>query len=150
MVRKGKDEALFFCCWILNKVAYETNNHLTDVINSIKPEFLKRLYDYSDVFHCENPDRMSYEIIERNQLTEGNFIRNDPPSWTEICYVHHNLVYDLHAEKFYGDKDILEVFKLVLNHPIGQALENYRNCLYWQSPECIYECYVHNDLHIMD
>lgn len=150
MVRKGKDDALFFCCWILNKVAYETNNHLDNVVNNLKPGFLKRLYDYSDVFHCENPDRMSYEIIERNGLVEGDFIRQNPPSWTEICYVYHNLVYDLHAERFYGDKDILEVFKLVLNHPIGQALENYRNCLYWQSAECIYECYVQNDLHVMD
>lgn len=150
MVRTGHDDSLFFCCWILNKVAYDTNNHLTDVVNGLKPRFLKRLYDYSDVFCCENPDALAEEIVIRNNIPVGKFERKNAPPWTEICYVYHNLIYDLHAEKFYEDSDILAVMQLVVNHPIGKALEVYRNCLYWQSAECIYECYIANDLTVMD
>ena len=149
MIRKGRDNSLFFVCWITTKVAFETKNRCVDVINNIDSEFLERLYDYADVFHCENPDKLSYEILKRSKIVEGKFDRDSKLTYSGIGSVFHNLIYDLCQSKFYADKDVLEVLKLVYNHPIGIEIENYRNCLYWQSPECIYECYIANDLSVM-
>lgn len=149
MIRKGRDNDLFFVCWIVAKVAFETNNRCVDVVNSIDVDFLDRLYEYADVFHCENPDRMSYEILARSNLKNGDFFREEKVKFQGIAGVFHNLIYDLNAEGFYKGKDIMEIFRIVYNHPIGIEIENYRNCLYWQSPECVYECYVNNDLNVM-
>lgn len=146
------DENLYYCCWILGRVAYATNNTFCDVVNDVSNDYLRMLYSAADVFHCENPDKMVNEIIEENGIENGNFIRDEEsPKSTPLSKVYIRLVYRLFIEKFYGDdKDALDVLRLVVNHPIGKLIEDYRNCLYWQSPECIYCCYVDNSLDAMD
>lgn len=99
-----------------------------------------------------NPDKVEEEIISEFKINKGNFNRGkEDPSWDIFCRAVVGLIYELHDRKFYGeDVGVLKILKKIANHPIGKALEDYYNCLYWQCSECIYDCYVANDLSAMD
>lgn len=150
MLKPRRYDDMFYCCWILTKVAYQTNNFLVDVVNKIDPDYLQGLYAYADVNHCENPDKIADEIIEDNQIPNGNFVREGVPTWSIFSKVFYRLIRDLYDAKFYPGKSLVELIVIVMNHPIGKAIDDYGTCLYWQSPECIFQCYINNDLDIMD
>lgn len=148
MIRKGFDNSTKFVCWIIARTAFHTNNTCKDVLNKAGKEYVRNLYNFADILHCENPDKIMNEIIEECNITNGNFIRPEKPDFNPLSKVFMRLIVDLRDEG-YG-YDLVDIMFEVYNNPIGIEIENYSNCLYWQSPECIFECYVGQSLDIMD
>ena len=64
---------LFYVCSIIEYIARSTKNHRSTVVDALGRERLQHLYDLADVYHSDNPDRVSGDLIEECAIEEGNF-----------------------------------------------------------------------------
>ena len=131
---------LFFVCSMIEKVSRESKQKQSFVINKIGKENINRLYRYADVFHCENPDKISYELIENNNVEIGNYdkisrCKYKIPTYWEIGEIYARLIINVNKE------DIIDTLFEVYNSWIEEIMDNYNSSFYYESPEYHLACY---------
>lgn len=131
---------LFFVCSMIEKVSRESKQKQSYVINKIGKENINRLYRYADVFHCENPDKISYELIENNNIEMGTYdkisrCKYKIPTYWEIGEIYARLIINVNKE------DIIDTLFEVYNSWIEEIMDNYNSSFYYESPEYHLACY---------
>jgi hypothetical protein len=131
---------LFFVCSMIEKVSRESKQKQSYVINKIGKENINRLYRYADVFHCENPDKISYELIENNNIEIGTYdkilrCKYKIPTYWEIGEIYARLIINVNKE------DIIDTLFEVYNSWIEEIMDNYNSSFYYESPEYHLACY---------
>ena len=131
---------LFFVCSMIEKVSRESKQKQSYVINKIGKENINRLYRYADVFHCENPDKISYEFIENNNIKIGTYdkilrCKYKIPTYWEIGEIYARLIINVNKE------DIIDILFEVYNSWIEEIMDNYNSSFYYESPEYHLACY---------
>jgi hypothetical protein len=131
---------LFFVCSMIEKVSRESKQKQSYVINKIGKENINRLYRYADVFHCENPDKISYELIENNNIEIGTYdkilrCKYKIPIYWEIGEIYARLIINVNKE------DIIDTLFEVYNSWIEEIMDNYNSSFYYESPEYHLACY---------
>ena len=131
---------LFFVCSMIEKVSRESKQKQSDVINKIGKENINRLYRYADVFHCENPDKISYELIENNNIEIGTYdkilrCKYKIPTYWEIGEIYARLIINVNKE------NIIDTLFEVYNSWIEEIMDNYSSSFYYESPEYHLACY---------
>lgn len=136
---------LFFVCSMIEKVSRESKQKQSYVINKIGKENIKRLYRYADVFHCENPDKISYELIEDNKIDVGTYdkilrCKYKIPTYWEIGEIYARLIINVNKE------DIIDTLFEVYNSWIEEIIDNYNSSFYYESPEYQLACYKEGEV----
>ena len=131
---------LFFVCSMIEKVSRESKQKQSYVVNKIGKEKINRLYRYADVFHCENPDKISYELIENNNIEIGTYdkisrCKYKIPTYWEIGEIYARLIINVNKE------DIIDTLFEVYNSWIEEIMDNYNSSFYYESPEYHLACY---------
>lgn len=131
---------LFFVCSMIEKVSRESKQKQSYVINKIGKENINRLYRYADVFHCENPDKISYELIENNNIEMGTYdkisrCKYKIPTYWEIGEIYARLIINVNKE------DVIDTLFEVYNSWIEEIMDNYNSSFYYESPEYHLACY---------
>lgn len=131
---------LFFVCSMIEKVARESKQKQSYIINTVGKDNIRRLYKYADVFHCENPDKVSYEIIEKNNIEMGNYdkiscLKYKIPTYWEIGEIYSRLIINVNKN------DIIDTLFEVYNSWIEKIMDNYNSSFYYESPEYHVACY---------
>lgn len=131
---------LFFVCSMIEKVSRESKQKQSYVINKIGKENINRLYRYADVFHCENPDKISYELIEKSNIEIGTYdkilrCKYKIPTYWEIGEIYARLIINVKKE------DIIDTLFEVYNSWIEEIMDNYNSSFYYESPEYHLACY---------
>lgn len=131
---------LFFVCSMIEKVSRESKQKQSYLINKIGKDNIKRLYKYADVFHCENPDKISYELISNNEIDMGTYdkishCRYKVPSYWEIGEIYARLIININKD------DMIDTLFEVYNSWIEKAMDNYNSSFYYESPEYHIACY---------
>lgn len=131
---------LFFVCSMIEKVSRESKQKQSYVINKIGKENINRLYRYADVFHCENPDKISYELIENNNIEIGTYdkilrCKYKIPTYWEIGEIYARLIINVNKE------NIIDTLFEVYNSWIEEIMDNYNSSFYYESPEYHLACY---------
>lgn len=131
---------LFFVCSIIEKTARECKQKQSYVINKIGKDNIKRLYTYADVFHCENPDKVTYELIEKNNIEVGDYDKISRciykiPTYWEIGEIYARLIMNV------DNGDIINTLFEVYNSWIEEIMDNYNSSFYYESPEYHLACY---------
>ena len=58
-----KQNDLFFVCSLIEYVARKTKNERKIIVNALGHTGLEHFYDLAEVYHCENIDKVTSEII---------------------------------------------------------------------------------------
>ena len=109
-----KDNDLFFTCSLIDYIARKTKNIRSDVVNQLGKERLEKLYDLTDVYHCDNIDRVSDDFIEEAQIRTGTFdnvgeCKYSIPSHWDIGKVYKRLIKQ--AAEYENPSYIFESYK---------------------------------------
>ena len=98
---------------------------------------------YADVFHCEPIEKTADDFITNLNIPTGSFDNvsscryNVPDYWT-IGEVYERLIEDVPGD----DTDhLIDILIEVYTSWIDDAISNYNTDFYYQSRECIFECY---------
>ena len=66
------DNDLFYLCSLIEYIARKTHNTKEYVVNKIGKDFLKKIYTLAEVYHSENIDKVSDEIINKCNIENAN------------------------------------------------------------------------------
>ena len=132
---------LFFVCSFIEYIARKTNNKKSYIVKKIGKELLQKIYNLAEVYHSENIDKVSDEIINECNIENGNYkidnCKNRVQSYFEIGDVYERLIKQLSGSK----EDYIDNLIKVLTSWIITKIDNYDSSMYYENPSYIYECY---------
>ena len=135
------DNDLFYLCSLIEYIARKTHNTKEYVVNKIGKDFLKKIYTLAEVYHSENIEKISDEIINKCNIGNGNYkienCKNRVPSYFEIGAVYERLIKQISGSK----EDYIDNLIKVLTSWIITKIDNYDSSMYYENPSYIYECY---------
>ena len=140
------DNDLFYLCSLIEYIARKTHNTKEYVVNKIGKDFLVKIYNLAEVYHSENIDKVSDEIINECNIENGNYkidnCKSRVPSYFEIGAVYERLIKQISGSK----EDYIDNLIKVLTSWIITKIDNYDSSMYYENPSYIYESYRENKM----
>ena len=62
---------LFYTCSLIEFVGRKMKRTRREVVDFFGNDVLERIYEYSDIFHCEPIEKVAAEFLEEVHMTEG-------------------------------------------------------------------------------
>ena len=138
---KKNNNALFYTCSLIEYIGRECKQTRRDVVRVLGRETIERIYEYSDVFHCEPIEKVAFEFIERCQIEKGKFDNVAKACYEIPDYWTMGEVYERLIEDVGQDETIIDTLLEVYQSWIDESLSNYNLPIYYQSREYIAACY---------
>ena len=138
-----RDNDLFYLCSLIEYIGRKTKNYRSTVVNLLGKNELTHIWDYADVYHSENIDKVSDELIEKHHLEEGYFDNvaqcnyNVPTHW-DIGKVYHRLILDVARAT---DSDVIDTLMVVYNSWITRKIDDYNSSMYYENPGYLFQSY---------
>ena len=138
-----KSNDLFYTCSLIEYIARKTKNKPSVITELIGRERIRHIYEYADVFHCDNIDRVSDDLITEFSIPTGRFdnvaeCRYSVPTHWDIGKVYKRLIL-VDAEK--SGKDIITVLTEVYSSKMVDLIEDYNSSFYYDNPGEIFWTY---------
>ena len=140
MGEKQSENDLFYVCSLLEYIARKTNNKKKYIVEHIGKERINKLFNLAEIYHSENIDKVSDEIIKVSNIEKGNYKLNlieDKPTFWDIGRVYQRLIIMIDDNKETFINNLLKV----MNSWIIEKIDDYKSNLYYENPGYIYECY---------
>ena len=146
--KKAND--LFFTCSLIEYIARKTKNKPSDIVNYLGETTLRKIYDLADIYHSDNIDRVSDDLIESCRIQIGHFdnvakCRYSVPSHWDIGKVYKRLILSAAAK---NHSDIIKALIDVYNSFISDLIEDYNSSFYYENPQTIFFTYINNSVNI--
>lgn len=146
---KKKYNDIFFVCSLIEYIGRRTKNHRNVIVNALGKDKLQHLYKLADVYHSENMEKVSDELIRDHQIQEGVFDNVAEgkyliPSYWDIGKVYKRLIIDI-CEK--QNKKPIETLIEVYNSWLSRKIEDFNSSLYYENPDYLYESYIKGDVY---
>ena len=137
------DNDLFFTCALIDYIARKTKNTRTDVVNRLGKEQISKIFELAGIYHCDNPERVCDDFIERAHIETGSFDNIADcgyavPSYWDIGKVYKRLIKMVAEDK---KTDVIDALFEVYNSFISPAIDDYNSSFYYENPLFIFECY---------
>lgn len=139
---------LFFVCSLIEYIGRKTENHRNVVVNAIGEKKLQHIYDLADVYHSENIDKISNELIDDFHIEKGTFDNvadgkySIPTHW-DIGKVYKRLIVDICNEQ---DKEPIDALIEVYNSWLSRKIEDFNSSLYYENPDYLYQSYIKGEV----
>ena len=139
---------LFFLCSLIEYVGRKTKNHRNVVVNAIGKEKLQHIFDLADVYHCENIDKITHDLIKTYKIDDRTFdnisdAKYSIPTHWDIGKVYKRLIYDISSKQ---NKAMMDVLIDVYNSWLSRKIEDFNSSIYYESPEYLYASYLVGDV----
>ena len=143
-----KDNDLFYTCGLIEHIARKTKNIRSEVVKKLGKDRISKIYEFADVYHCENIDAVSDDFIEDASIVPGTFDNVADcgyavPSHWDIGKVYKRLIKMVAAYEKIGVVDaLIEVY----NSFISSKIDDYNSSVYYENPNYIFECYIEKEM----
>jgi hypothetical protein len=143
--REDKNENnLFFLCSLIEYIGRKTKNHRNVVVNAIGKDDLQHIYQLADVYHNENMDKLTFELIEKHRIENGIFdnvsnAKYSIPTHWDIGKVYKRLVIKVSKQE---NKPFIDTLSNVYNSWLSRKIEDFNSSIYYESPEYLFHSYV--------
>ncbi len=142
--KKAND--LFFTCALVEYIARKTKNKPADVVDFLGKKNLEKIYELADVYHSENMESVSDDLIAKCRIPNGNFdnvakCRYSVPTHWDIGKVYKRLIVMLSHEQ---NADEIDLLINVYHSPVSDLIEDYNGSFYYENPQTICETYKTN------
>ena len=114
-----KDNDLFFTCGLIDYIARKTKNTRSTVVEKLGKKRLSKIYDLADIYHCDNIDKVSDDIVvfhAGTALKDGKLVTNGGRV-LNVCAKGANLQEAL--AKVYETATIITFDGMYYRHDIG-------------------------------
>ena len=143
-----KDNDLFYTCGLIEYIARKTKNIRSEVVKKLGKDRISKIYEFADVYHCENIDAVSDDFIEDANIVSGEFDNvadcgYSVPSHWDIGKVYKRLIKMVAENEKIGVVDaLIEVY----NSFISSKIDDYNSSVYYENPNYIFECYKEKEM----
>jgi hypothetical protein len=132
---------LFFVCSLIEYIARKVKSNRDTVANTIGEKELNKIFNLANVYHSENIDEISDELIAKFSIAKGNFAAESQyslPSHWDIGKVYKRLIIDIAKHE---QIDFISALVKAYNSPISRKIENFNSSFYYENPSYIFACY---------
>lgn len=138
---RESDSALFFTCSLIEFIGRQQKLKRSDVVSALGENVLRRIYNYSDVLHCEPIAKCADDFITECGVPTGDFDNvgrcvYTVPSYWDIGKVYCRLIEDVQND------DTVKTLKEVYSSWIDAHISNYNTDFFYQPRDYIKECYL--------
>ena len=136
---------VFFICSLIEYIARRTKNHRSVVVNTLGRDKLQHIFNLADIYHSDNIDKVSDELIAECNIETGHFDNvltthySIPTIW-DIGKVYKRLIMDIVASR--DTSDSVGVLIEVHNSWISRKIENFNSSMYFENPVYIFQPYL--------
>ncbi|MDR0908912.1 MAG: hypothetical protein LBM77_04015 [Spirochaetaceae bacterium] len=143
----GREETsvnnLFYLCSLIEYIARKTKQRKSAVVIALGKTELTHIYDLADVYHCENIDKISDELIHKHNIEEGCFDNvaaclYTVPSFWDIGKVYTRLIVAVASRQ---QLPLIEALIQVYNSWVCARIDDYNASTYYNSPSYLQESY---------
>ncbi len=140
---------IFFVCSLIEQIGRQTKNHRSVVVNAIGREKLQHLFELADVYHSENIEKVSNELILSSNISTGTFdnvavsLYSTPTIW-DIGKVYKRLI--LEIMKYRNNNEPIQILVEVYNSWISRKIEDFNSSMYFENPDYIFQSYLTGDV----
>lgn len=138
---------LFFLCSLIEYIGRKTKNHRNVIVNAIGKKDLQHILDFADIYHNENIDKLTFELIEKHNIKDGVFdnvlnAKYSIPTHWDIGKVYKRLIIDIAKKE---NKPLIEALIEVYNLWLSRKIEDFNSSIYYESPEYLFQSYLVGD-----
>lgn len=138
-----QENDLFFTCSLIEYIARKTKNKKKYVVEKLGKENIKKIYDLAQIYHSENIEKVSSELIEKSKIENGSYdiITNCKyriPTFWELGRIYKRLIIMVNK----SENEYIDTLIHVLSSWIIEKIDNYNSSMYYENPDYIYECFV--------
>ena len=143
-----KDNDLSYTCGLIEYIARKTKNIRSEVVKKLGKDRISKIYEFADVYHCENIDAVSDDFIDDAGIVPGKFDNVADcgyaiPSYWDIGKVYKRLIKMVaEDEKIEMVDALIEVY----NSFISPKIDDYNSSVYYENPNYIFECYKEKEM----
>lgn len=137
---------LFYTCSLIEFIGRKKKRKRREVVDFLGIKALERIYDYSDVFHCEPIEKVAAEFIDEYKITDGSFDNVADCKYLVPDYWTMGEVYERLIEDCYTDRDVVSGIWEVYHSWIDESISDYNTDFYYQSRDYIAACYVKGNI----
>jgi len=135
---------LFFLCSLIEYISRKTKNHRNVVANAIGKTNLHQIFDLADVYHSENLDKLTFELTEKCNITDGHFdnittAKYAIPTHWDIGKVYKRLIINVSR---HNEKPLIDTLLEVYNSWLSRKIEDFNGSIYYESPEYLFQSYL--------
>jgi len=148
MTEQEKDD-IYYVCALIEFVGRRTKNTNADTVKMIGKEELAWQLEIADTSHCLSFEEVGDELIEKSQITTGDFdsvgnCEYDVPNHISIGGVYSDLIIDLIA----ADNNLQPVNVLydVFTSFISAEISDFNTSTFYENPSFIYHSYLNGEL----
>jgi hypothetical protein len=139
---------LFFLCSLIEYVGRKTKNHRSVVVNALGKEKLQHIFDLADVYHCENMDKLAFDLIKKYKIETHIFdnvadAKYTIPTHWDIGKVYKRLIIEISAKQ---NKPLIDALIEAYNSWLSRKIEDFNSSVYYESPEYLYASYLMGDV----
>lgn len=143
---KNKND-LFFVCSLIEYVARKTKNKKSYIVKKLGKENIKKVYDLAEIYHSENIEKVSDELIKKHKIEIGNYdiiskCKNNIPSFWELGRVYERLIIMINK----NEDEYIDTLMQVLSSWIIEKIDNYNSSMYYENPSYIYKCFMQKEI----
>lgn len=145
---KLRQNDLFYLCSLIEYIGRMTKNTRGTVVESLGAKELKHIYDFADVYHCENIEKVATELVEKHNLMTGTYDNTANlgdiriPTYWDIGKVFSRMIATLASD----NAGLISVLISVYTSWIALKIDNYRSSMYYENNSYLTECYVSNSM----
>lgn len=145
---KGREDSklndLFYVCSLIGYVARKTKNERKVVVNALGRKGLEHYYDLAEVYHCENIDKVTYEMVAKYHIPTGTYdnvraAQDSVPTHWDIGKVMHRLVHEVARN---SDGDVIGAIIRVYNSWIVSKIDDYNCSMYYENTSYQYASFL--------
>ena len=146
-IEKTKEQQqndLFYICSLIEYIGRMTKNPRSVVVEALGEKELKHIYDLADVYHCENIEKVATELVEKHNLTTGDYdnMKNlgdiSIPSYWDIGKVYSRMIAALATNM----SDVIQTLIAVYTSWIATKIDNYRSSMYYENNSYLTASYL--------
>ncbi|MBR2840475.1 MAG: hypothetical protein IKF01_01240 [Bacilli bacterium] len=140
-MEKTSENNLFFVCSLIEYIARKTKNTKKYIVQKLGKDKVSKIYDLAEVYHSENIDKVTDELIKELNIDEGSYvlnIKNGKPTFWELGRIYQRLI----LKKDKNPDMFIDNLIIILTSFIIPKLDNYDSSLYYENIDYLYECLI--------
>ena len=140
-MEKTSENNLFFVCSLIEYIARKTKNTKKYIVQKLGKDKVSKIYDLVEVYHSENIDKVTDELIKELNIDEGSYvlnIKNGKPTFWELGRIYQRLI----LKKDNNPYMFIDNLIIILTSFIIPKLDNYDSSLYYENIDYLDECLI--------
>jgi len=140
--KKAND--LFYVCSLIEYIARKTLNERALIVNTLGKDEISKIYDLAEVYHCENIDKITSELVSKYNIQQGEYdnisiaLYRIPTHW-DIGKVMKRLILEVSKRQ---EMSIINALFAVYNSFIVKKIDEYNCSMYYENTSYHYASYL--------